>query len=155
MEAIMRLRVRQLVDWTDEKVLELRTYIEQGYTGGKIAELMAITRSAVNGKANRLGLTIRGKKDHMYCAPERARPIKPRPPVTAPSPPPSFTEPTPERGATIMELREGRCRWPLWSHADRPTLASLYCGCDTSNNRYCLFHRNISLKGVVDDQSAV
>jgi hypothetical protein len=45
--------------WTDDKVETLKAMWERGATGALIAEAIGMSRSAVVGKAHRLGLTAR------------------------------------------------------------------------------------------------
>lgn len=48
------------IDWNDRTIMQLREMWEKGYTCSVIADALGGTRSAVAGKAQRLGLMMRG-----------------------------------------------------------------------------------------------
>lgn len=123
------------MNWTDERVELLKKLWSDGYSASQIAsELGGVTRNAVIGKVHRLGLSGRGKPTaqvasrapkrtvnrtssssfasrgnaalatHAYAAPQ----AQPRPQIL----PQAEIIILSER-VSIMDLREGMCRWPL------------------------------------------
>jgi GcrA cell cycle regulator len=139
------------MSWTDERVELLRKLWMDGLSASQIAAELAngITRNAVIGKVHRLGLSGRVKCPVPSAAP-RPRAAAPRPVRTAPPrpagvvtrgatalvlQPESFAAPAPRpvdnvvipisERVTIMELREGMCRWPL---GDPAASDFRYCG---------------------------
>jgi GcrA cell cycle regulator len=136
--------------WTEERVDLLRKLWGEGLSAGQIAAELggAMTRNAVISKAHRLGLA-HGRA----TAPSTPRSRKPSPPPEPsetveppaqndPSPAPMMLNQVPaaqpaelplrkeavvplSEGVTIMELREGVCRWPL---GDPTTAEFRYCG---------------------------
>jgi len=96
------------MEWTDERVAELRSLWEQGLSASKIADQLGdITRNAVIGKAHRLGLA------------KRPSPIK-------------------RGGATILDLTERMCRWPIGHPGEK---GFHFCGAKTQVGvTYCAKH---------------
>jgi GcrA cell cycle regulator len=96
------------MSWTDERVQQLKDLWAQGMSASEIADVLGdITRNAVIGKAHRLGLS------------GRPSPIKKKP----------------TKGATILNLTERMCKWPVGDpkHHDfhfcgKPAMAGMpYC----------------------------
>lgn len=127
--------------WTRERVDRLAEYWAQGLTGAAIGDLIGASRSAVIGKANRLGLAERRKRKEpgaqsrqprankakrRRAAPTsnnaRAnsrsgnRPIRPR--IKAD---PKTKEPA-SLDIALIDLEAGQCKYP---HGDGPFL---FCG---------------------------
>lgn len=96
------------MEWTDERVGQLRSLWDQGLSASKIAEQLGdVTRNAVIGKAHRLGLA------------KRPSPIK-------------------RCGATILDLTERMCRWPIGHPGDKNFH---FCGAKTQVGvTYCAKH---------------
>jgi hypothetical protein len=136
------------LDWTEEQDATLRRLAAERYSSGKAAQEMGKTRSAVMGRAKRLGVTFQGLRDKKHSLRAKAPTFKPGvlPKELAD---PATTVPVP-----IWLLTENRCRWPLWLHMSRPTPESLYCGLSTSGRRYCEHHRHRAYNDVVDDPPA-
>ena len=157
--------------WTKERIERLKELWTEGLSASQIAAELGggLTRNAVLGKANRLGLTHGAAKEA-----RTPRPRKPHPPDPAPTAEPSSpTEPTPasmptkpvavsgpaaappapvalreaaivpqSEGVTIMELREAMCRFPL---GDPTTPEFRYCGAQAITDRpYCAHHAQIA-----------
>jgi GcrA cell cycle regulator len=112
------------ITWTPERNEQLTALWREGLSCSEIGKLMAITRCAVIGKAHRMGLPRR--KDTSFFDLRPMSPPKPRPPKPAKPPKPKRiamdreadvlkhenSEPITGR-ATIMQLRNGVCRWPI------------------------------------------
>lgn len=116
------------MNWTDEKVEELKALWNAGKSGGQIAAVFGITRNAVIGKIHRLGLYREQRKQRAA----RAQQISPVPtPSVSPrivsADPPFVAIPHVEledgppgaspRALTLMGLTSKTCRWP---HGDGP-----------------------------------
>jgi GcrA cell cycle regulator len=164
--------------WTDERVELLKRLWAEGLSASQIAaELGGVTRNAVIGKVHRLGLSGREKPNAPGVAKPRrtvsapARPT-PRPmpmfrgnaalalapdapvapkPMTLPQPSPVSAPVIEFVGApvTIMDLREGMCRWPM---GDPSSSEFRFCGCRTADvgSPYCSHHATIAYQPVND-----
>jgi len=152
--------------WTKERIELLTKLWTEGLSASQIAAELGggVSRNAVLGKAHRLGLaqgegngasTPRPRKP--TCPPDPAPAVEP-PPKNDPHPapmmsnrPPAEAAELPRReaavapqseGVTIMELREGVCRWPL---GDPTTPAFRYCGARAVEGLpYCPHHAQIA-----------
>src|SRR4051812_38643831 len=153
--------------WTEERVDLLRMLWNEGLSAGQIAVELGGTmrRNAVISKAYRLGLAHGAAK-----VPDTPRSRKPSPPPEPseaveppaqndPSPAPLMLNQVPaaqpaalplrkepvvplSEGVTIMELREGVCRWPL---GDPTTAEFRYCGGRAiSGLPYCAHHAQVA-----------
>lgn len=150
-----------MTTWTDDRVETLRRGWADGDSASKIAKEIGgdITRNAVIGKKNRLGLEQRrnsfGKSIKNVRAAERvammkrieARSIAPEPkpePVSVPVEQPQNLEH--KIHCTLAENHH--CRWPLWGD-DTPFVEKFFCGvpgCDLVEGRpYCVSHSRVSV----------
>jgi GcrA cell cycle regulator len=121
-------------DWAKPRVAFLRQVWPANQSATAVARELTekfgqpITRSAVIGKVNRLGLADRP-----------ARPPKPRRKVTAKA------EPPPPALMSLFDLTDETCRWPI-RHPRQPSYG--FCGAPgalLSNHRpYCPFHHRIA-----------
>jgi GcrA cell cycle regulator len=143
---------RFFFSWTEGTVEQLRTLAGQNLSASEIAREIGggVTRSAVIGKASRLGIKIDSGSRGL------ARPKTKRPPVVAvqkktallirnapatkqPMPPVLLakTKEKPAEAAplrlTITELSDNSCRWPLGDPSDLATFR--YCGADRTNQK--------------------
>jgi GcrA cell cycle regulator len=133
----------QKLTWTDELLVELRKYVEDGLSGSQIAKLLNTTRNSVLGKIHRLGLQLKGASGRFPegaartggIASIRKRGLKPR--VAAAKAAPMVCEPLPviiERGAgravSLMDAKLRDCRAVL----DTSDGAVLFCGHTTGFN---------------------
>jgi GcrA cell cycle regulator len=139
------------MDWTNERVDELRRLWGQGQTASRIAELLGgITRNAVIGKAHRLGLCgrpspIRREEGQRLARPLRApaaalaeeltREPQSRP-VESPAPPPL---PVAAPGASKQARGSAKsCSWPM---GDPKQPEFHFCGEEAVPGRpYCAVH---------------
>lgn len=144
--------------WTPERVKRLRELIADGLPASQIArELRGISRGAVCGKADRLGLTIGGAR------PKPApKPVMPRQRIARGSinpsnihnkalsrardpglrPSPLVTGEPPSLGLSIVDLTDETCKWP---HGHGGEKGWNFCGHPVWNHRppnmpYCEAH---------------
>jgi GcrA cell cycle regulator len=117
------------VDWTDERVALLSQLWQSGQSARQIAERLGseITRNAVIGKANRLGLSKPSKSSvtRQQRQKERAEKVlQLQPPI--------------DEGATIFSLTASTCRWPIGDPGD---LDFHFCGANSKAAQpYCDYH---------------
>lgn len=160
------------MSWDDGRIEQLKKLWSEGLSASQIAsELGGVTRNAVIGKVHRLGLSGRAKAKPASVARPRAKTIvKQQAPImrstgsgggggvrgnlavaevldveliAQPKPRENVVIPM-SRRISIMELREGVCRWPLGDplHAD-----FAYCGSDCSVGKtYCEAHARIAFQ---------
>lgn len=148
--------------WADEEnVAKLKKLYAEGYSNGQISKAFggAVSRNAIIGKVNRLGLkrggeymreqsakqtakrqaavareekkALQAKLAQSSTAPSTIRP--PTPPSEPPKPPKALM-------LTLVELKAGQCKWPIGD--DRP---QRFCGMAMADERYCAFHARESL----------
>jgi GcrA cell cycle regulator len=150
------------MSWDDTRIEQLKKLWGDGLSASQIAaELGGVTRNAVIGKVHRLGLSGRAKAKAVAAS-------RPRKVVKAPARTSTISfrgnlavvevldatpmaEPVREnvvipmsRRVSIMELREGVCRWPLGDpmHTD-----FAYCGADCGGGKtYCEAHARIAFQ---------
>ncbi len=141
--------------WSGHRVEELKRLVGAGYSCRQIADEIGVTRNAVIGKMNRLGLSR--PKDilpHPRETAERKRsPWRPTiitqhqllmrlPP--APVPRPEDITIVDGRGCSLLELSPGKCRWPI----NEPG-AENFCFCGNTQATgfpYCVGHARIAYK---------
>ena len=137
--------------WTSEQDDRLRALVADGKSSKQIAERIGKTRSAVTGRAHRLGLVLRGGNKAPKIDKRPVRPQRTPRPVLKSAPFALGTKPIAQIaevaavnvvtvGIPIERLRRDSCRWPLW--ADEPGDESkLYCGRLTTDERsWCRGH---------------
>lgn len=94
--------------WTDKNVETLTTMWSEGKTAADIAEALGgVTRNAVIGKANRLGLEKRPspiKKTGATAEEKTVTPVK-----TAKK---NNSTSSDDKSFSILDIKEGMCRWP-------------------------------------------
>lgn len=117
------------VDWSVDRVELLSKLWIAGYSARQIAERLGegITRNAVIGKANRLGLSKPSKSSVTRQQRQRERAEK----VLRLQPPT-------DEGATIFSLTASTCRWPIGDPGD---LDFHFCGAKSNGGQpYCEYH---------------
>ena len=160
------------MSWNDERVEQLRKMWMDGLSASQIAGELGngITRNAVIGKVHRLGLSGRVKTASsspsrpLVQQPRAPRNPAPRRPATngvqgntalafnfrpAPVQKPIEDVIVPMcEPVTIMELREGLCRWPL---GDPTTPEFRYCGGKAEIGvTYCPYHSRMAYQPAQD-----
>ncbi len=155
------------MSWTEERVNLLKQLWGTGKSASEIAEILGgVSRNAVIGKAHRLGLSgrpspIKRKKQPAAAANGGTKPAPaaraesrpapaPKPPAptpapvraVAPRPAPADIPPPADGGATIFNLTERMCRWPIGDPRDQ---CFRFCGRKTHNGLpYCAEHAAIA-----------
>lgn len=150
------------MSWDDARIEQLKKLWSEGLSASQIAgELGGVTRNAVIGKVHRLGLSGRAKTKPAVAARPR-KVVKTVARVSTISVRGNLavvemvdaepqTMPVREnvvipmsKRISIMELREGVCRWPLGDplHGD-----FAYCGADCGGGRtYCEPHSRMAFQ---------
>lgn len=133
--------------WNDDRVMRLRELWLQGWTAVRIGEALGgFLKSAVLGKASRLGLAGRNlTREHVAARRVEAKlksvraatkpKAEPRPPVVKKVAPTSL-ELDPARFVTLLELTPHHCRYAVGLNDDGD---QLFCGADNRGGRrdYC------------------
>jgi GcrA cell cycle regulator len=139
--------------WTTERVEQLRHYVGAGYTCAEIAREIGVSRNAVIGKLNRLGLS-RGRAP-AAPRPERddtrmrrlnvvtQRQILRAVYAETPEPAAAVTVISTHR-CSLLELGHGQCRWPL---SDPRAEDFSFCGNGVvSGLSYCAGHARMAYR---------
>ena len=124
------------MEWTDERVARLKELWSEGYSARQIAEqLGGVTRNAVIGKANRMGLS---KPTKSSITRQRKRQEGDRPRPTAEE----VVIVTPDSGVSILTLTTATCRWPI-GHPGEENF--FFCGARTKTGQpYCEAHSRLA-----------
>ena len=146
--------------WSPKRVEQLKRCFNAGLTCSQIAREIGVTRNAVIGKMNRMGLS---QPRDPLAAPTRrhAKPTRPRSqrrwsPFTVADQRKLLRDAFPQarveeipihdgRGCTLLELAQGRCRWPI----NDPGAANFcYCGNEAFTGLpYCAGHARLAYRG--------
>ncbi|HET9717384.1 MAG TPA: GcrA family cell cycle regulator [Pseudolabrys sp.] len=134
--------------WTTERVTQLRNYVSAGLTCAQIAHEIGVSRNAVIGKINRLGLSRSRHKAEPRThsdAPLRRRIFLRRPVLKALL----HSEPITDdvlsaQPCSLLELGPRRCRWPI---ASGNPGAFTFCGNSTPDGiSYCAGHARMAYR---------
>jgi GcrA cell cycle regulator len=139
--------------WTDERCDTLRRLWADGLSCSEIAaELRGVTRNAVIGKVNRLGLEKRRISIPPYERKlgmvTRRKAVKPKfnghVDLGIETEPDGLTDLPPdtsENPVTLMELTDDTCRWPL---GDPQSKDFRFCGDKPGHGPYCQRHAHLA-----------
>lgn len=147
--------------WSSERVEQLKRCFEAGLTCSQIARQIGVTRNAVIGKMNRMGLSR--PRDVLAAQMRRAAKLAhPKPQkswrrLTVIAQRKILREAYPEtpsddipihngRGCTLLELAHGQCRWPI----NEPGAEDFcYCGnAAFTGLPYCVGHARLAYRSV-------
>ncbi len=120
------------MEWTEERVERLSELWAAGWSARQIADrLGGITRNAVIGKANRLGLS-KPTKSSMTRQRKREEEV----PVV------EEVFEAPEGGVSILTLTHATCRWPI-GHPGEENF--YFCGARSKTGQpYCEHHARLA-----------
>lgn len=128
------------MEWTEERVARLTELWTAGYSARSIADQLGdMTRNAVIGKANRLGLSKPTKSSltRRRRREEGGRPVREEIAVG------------PEGGVSILTLTTSTCRWPL-GHPGEENFR--FCGARTKPSQpYCEAHSRMAYQAPAKD----
>jgi GcrA cell cycle regulator len=153
--------------WTSERVELLKRCFHAGLSCGQTAREIGVTRNAVIGKMNRLGLSrpkdliarqLEQRRTAKLARPKAPRTWHPRRTLlnvfaqhemlkTAfprPQPPAEDIPIHNGRGCTLLELSRGKCRWPISTPG-----AEDFCFCGNEPAKglpYCVGHARIAYR---------
>src|SRR5262245_55021407 len=158
----------QRITWSSERIELHERYFHAGLSCSQIAREMGVTRNAIIGKMNRLGLSpprdlATRQAEHRRAArlahpklPRSPRPKRARVNIFAQHEllKAAFPEPQPRveevpihngRGCTLLELSQAKCRWPI----SNPGAADFcFCGNEPIEGLpYCPGHARIAYRG--------
>jgi len=135
--------------WTTERVAMLRSCVSAGLTCGQIAREIGVSRNAVIGKINRLGLS-RGRNatgSGTRIAVPRRRPhvLTQRLALEAMFPSEHVREDVVSaEPCSLLNLAPQKCRWPI-SNSGTATLS--FCGNITAGGMsYCIGHARMAYR---------
>jgi GcrA cell cycle regulator len=143
--------------WTPERVDQLRNCVVAGLTCSQIAAEIGVTRNAVIGKINRLGLSPAraAGAPARPCPPRVRRPRLPSPrrllrlmaaaaPSVADDVMLAFGPVDSTQRCSLLELSPGMCRWPI----DEPGAADrAFCGNGVVKGfSYCASHARMAYR---------
>ena len=135
--------------WTTERVAMLRSYFNAGLSCAQIAQEIGVSRNAVIGKMNRLGLS-RGRRAASPAAPRGTAPRRPhvltqrlalRALFAAE---PVVTDVVSTEPCSLFNLTARKCRWPIGAVG---TPDFTFCGNGTADGvSYCAGHARMAYR---------
>ena len=140
--------------WTTERVEQLRHYVVTGLTCSQIAAEIGVTRNAVIGKINRLGLSPARPPggSPRGCAPQKQNAPRRRLLRLIGAEAPSIvvdagTELAPIESAqpcSLLDIDHSKCHWPL---GDPHDAGFAFCGNDAVTGfSYCVGHARMAYR---------
>jgi GcrA cell cycle regulator len=132
--------------WADKDAEKLRKLHGEGLTSSQIADALGVTRNAVMGKINRLGLLKQRAPRPKHVRIKQKKPQKEKqthlraqpPQLRIATPPVSDQEIPIAQRRTLLELTQATCRWPI-GDPGRPGF--FFCGAPPSASLpYCTHH---------------
>jgi len=142
--------------WTSERIELLKRCLHAGLSCGHAAREIGVTRNAVIGKMNRLGLS-RPKVVHAKTPEQKRDAWRPRAltqlQILMRLPPEPLVEAASahERGCSLLELTPGKCRWPI---SEPGTEHFCFCGStQVEGLPYCVGHARIAYKSAARARS--
>lgn len=129
--------------WTKERVALLKNYVDAGLSCSQIANEIGVSRNAVIGKLNRLGLS-RGRssaapRTRSITSIQRPRVLTQRLALKALfESEPFATNVVSAEPCSLLDLAPRKCRWPIGSNG---AVTSSFCGNITADGMsYCVGH---------------
>jgi GcrA cell cycle regulator len=143
--------------WTTERVEQLRHYVVTGLTCSQIAAEIGVTRNAVIGKINRLGLSParppggspRGCAPQKQNAPRRRllRLIGAEAPSIAVDAGAELIPIESAQPCSLLDLEHGKCRWPVGEPPGGAAADFTFCGNATTEGfSYCAGHARMAYR---------
>jgi len=145
--------------WSTDRIEQLRRCFDAGLTCSQIAREIGVTRNAVIGKMNRMGLSrprdvlsaqMRRAAKLARAKPERnwrrltiiaqRKMLRDAYPIAEPEEIPIYNG----RGCTLLELKQGQCRWPI----NEPGAENFcFCGNEAFQGfSYCAGHARLAYR---------
>jgi GcrA cell cycle regulator len=146
--------------WTSERVEQLKGCIGAGLSCSQIAAEIGVTRNAVIGKMNRLGLSrpkqvlAKGSEQKRHaCRPRMLSQLQIL--MQLPPEPLARAEGTSIHngaGCSLLDLTPGKCRWPI---SEPGTEKFCFCGNQQVEGLpYCVGHARIAYKSAARARSS-
>jgi len=145
--------------WSTDRIDQLKRCFDAGLTCSQIAREIGVTRNAVIGKMNRMGLSrprdvlsaqMRRASKLARAKPERnwrrltiiaqRKMLRDAYPIAEPEEIPIYNG----RGCTLLELKQGQCRWPI----NEPGAENFcFCGNEAFQGfSYCAGHARLAYR---------
>jgi GcrA cell cycle regulator len=129
------------MNWTPEQTERLKGLWASGMSARECAELLGVTRNAVIGRVNRIGMPPRERKTTIKSTaalkPARRHPFASTAPIKAL--PPLATGPVEPLNIAFLELGPGQCRFAYGEHAP-----FTFCGQpQRDESSYCTAHHRL------------
>ena len=122
--------------WSTDREDRLRALVLDGLTATRIGVEIGLSRGAVIGKIDRLGLRLLGGLGRQP-GPQKPRKSRARKPKVTTA---VILAPPPDGGVDILALAAGICRWP-----HDTTDGTRYCGGETyPRHVYCPAHHRLA-----------
>lgn len=129
-------RGKAMMNWTDEAVTTLTRMWDEGLSASQIGAELGVSRCAVLGKIDRLGLPKRREQSHLVPK------LAPQPllaPIIA-----DIDIPQAQRVASVLDLTHEHCRWPV---GDPGTPNFFFCGARPIEGlSYCGAHCRVAYR---------